>query len=105
MYSLRAYAEFHSTTAYLKNPPDSYLLPAVDLDAGFRLIEDRINAGEYSGEYDYAVDLLRLYRSTHDGHFTFNSDILSNAFIFRRPVTLVSVSVTGTALPEVYVGG
>jgi hypothetical protein len=47
---LLAYSEFQSTLAYLKDPPEGYLYPAVDIVSGLERIGERVAAGRYSGE-------------------------------------------------------
>lgn len=39
----------------------------------------------------------------HDGHFVYIPDSIGNIFNFGRPTPLVSVSVDGVSIPEVYV--
>jgi hypothetical protein len=46
-----------------------------------------------------------LFQSVHDGHFRFAPDLLSKAVQFRRPVSIVSVSMDGVEVPKVYVRG
>ena len=38
----------------------------------------------------------------HDGHFRFFPDLLTNALTFQRQIPVVSVSVDGTSLPQIY---
>ena len=49
--------QFQSTLAYLKNPPSSYPLPAVDLIGGLDRISSAITDGKYSDEYSIEVCL------------------------------------------------
>ena len=46
-----------------------------------------------------------LFQGVHDGHFRFVPDLLSKAVQFRRPVSIVSVSMDGVEVPSVYVKG
>ena len=47
--------QFQSTLAYLKNPPPSYPLPAVDLVGGLDNISTSIANEDYTNEYDIEV--------------------------------------------------
>jgi len=52
--------QFHSTLAYLKNPPPGYPLPAVDLIEGLKNISATITSGRYTNEYDIEVRTFNL---------------------------------------------
>lgn len=65
--------QFQSTLAYLKNPPSSYPLPAVDLIGGLNNIKTSIASGEYTNEYDievgnFAMVFLYRYPETRNPH-------------------------------------
>ena len=47
--------QFQSTLAYLKAPPPSYPLPAVDLVGDLNNISTFVANGKYSNEYDIEV--------------------------------------------------
>lgn len=105
MKSLIAYSEWQSTLDYLKDPPSDYAYPAIDIIKEFQNITDSIESGIYEKEYEYATEVHRVVQQSHDGHFSFQPDILFNAFTFARTVQLVSVSIDGKELPKVYVIG
>ena len=174
MYALQPLFEFQTTIAYLKNPPEGYLFPALDFWAEFEKIVSNVQNGAYNskcfhlaslffppttdfvhlslgalwmkmsacaslvshstcsflafyyikvaasflivtqsmhaactaadtytGEYDFQIDISALTRATRDGHFAFSGDA-TRLFQFSRRITPVSVSLNGTALPQVY---
>jgi hypothetical protein len=105
--SLRTYVEFQSSKEYLQNPPQGYLLPALDIDAELDGIQQKVEAGEYMGEYDFQLDIVSLLLSAHDGHLSWNGDVYG-AFTFVRLAGgsgLYSVSSDGVQPPLVYVTG
>jgi hypothetical protein len=61
-----------------------------------------ITAGAYANEHAFQADLFRVFNLAHDGHLRFMPDLLSKALVFARPVSLVSVSLDGIAVPRVY---
>ena len=92
-------------TSYLKAPPSGYLEPAVDLPAVFDAIQAKLNNGSYSNEYQFEADLFRTFNLAKDGHFRFFPDALTGVLRFSRNVGLVSVSLTGSDIPKIYVHG
>ncbi|KAI0411557.1 hypothetical protein F5X98DRAFT_357027 [Xylaria grammica] len=96
---IRKYIQFQSTLEVLKNPPDTYLSPAVDILGGL----DKIGNTVYTNQYQFDFDLRTLIRSATDGHFLILPCSL-NAFTFFRQEasSLVSVSQDGLAQPEIY---
>ncbi|CZR64528.1 uncharacterized protein PAC_14426 [Phialocephala subalpina] len=96
------FIEWQTTTAYLKDPPEGYTEPAVDLKAGFAAVLANISSGVYETEYQFQASLWKVVNSAHDGHFRFLPDLLSKAIGFRRPLPLVSVSFDEVSSPKVY---
>lgn len=96
--------QFHSTLAYLAEPPRGYQQPAVDLLAGLAEIQRGIDNGMFPSEHDFESALYRLLTAAHDDHLTATGGILST-FVFGAPWDIVSVSVDGTEPPKVYVSG
>ena len=94
--------QFHSTLAYLKNPPSSYQQPAVDIEAGLQRIQDEINKGTFPNQYAFEATLQNLVYSAHDAHLQLQSGIL-DVFTFMSPYSLVSLSQDGVQIPKVYV--
>lgn len=89
----------------MKSPPPGYLLPAVDIRAGFQAILQNVSDGAYTSEYEFQAAILKLVNSVHDAHFRFLPDLLSKAITFSRPLSLVSVSIDGKASPKIYTTG
>jgi len=96
--------QFQSTLAYLKNPPRSYQQPAIDVQASLNTIWQRVQAGEFQNEYTFEVAVQQVIYATHDDHVTLSAGILS-AFTFGSPLSIVSASTNGIALPKVYIQG
>ncbi|KAF2652419.1 hypothetical protein K491DRAFT_681348 [Lophiostoma macrostomum CBS 122681] len=103
--ALPPFLEWQSTIKGLKNPPPEYaakVQPPIDILGGIEQIAADIDAGKYTGEYDFGFDLYNLITSSHDGHFNYIPDSVGIIFAFGRPVPLVSVSEDGQKLPSVF---
>ena len=103
--SFQHFFEFQSTTIYNKNPPSTYLMPAVDAFATFDQIRDNITSDAYHGEYDFQMALYKLVIAIHDDHLEYVPDLVADSFSFTRPVSLASISTDGVSLPKLYVVG
>jgi len=96
---------------YVHQPFHFYVPVEANICAAYSLIVqaefDRIylqaQAGSYAGEYDFGFDLYRSMQHVHDGHFVYYPDSVTLIFSFARSMPLVSVSLDGLSLPEVYV--
>ena len=99
--SLYPYLKWQTTLSYAKNPPKKYPMPAFDFWAAFNEIGRKLSISQYTNEYAFGLDLGKIFRSVHDGHFGFVPDIVAKVFSFRRRIALVSVSLDGLA-PKVY---
>lgn len=101
--SLKVFASWQSTRTYLKNPPPTYPFPAVDIDAGLDTISTTATNGGYKNEYDFGVDLLKLWGSAHDVHLGHIPDVFK-VFEFRNQLTsdLVSISIDGKSPPTLH---
>ncbi|KAL2061599.1 hypothetical protein VTL71DRAFT_6976 [Oculimacula yallundae] len=101
--SLKAYASWQSTLAYLKNPPNTYMLPATDIMGGLDNISSTAVAGGFQSEYDFQLSVVKLITSAHDGHFGYRPDAFK-AFTFRNTMAsdIVSVSADGKGVPKLY---
>ena len=93
--------QFQSTLAYLKDPPQGYQQPAVDVLQVLGQIQNNVTAGAYKNQYTFEADIQLLVNRMHDSHVTLSSGIL-DAFSFVSPVGLVSASADGKQLPEIY---
>ncbi|KAK8189978.1 uncharacterized protein BKA78DRAFT_353463 [Phyllosticta capitalensis] len=93
--------DWQSTLAYLKNPPNGYSNPSIDLKAGLQNISDTVNQGGYTNDYDVQLDISNLLDKAYDGHLSYVSD-MAGVIIFGRVGGLVSVSLDGSSLPGVF---
>lgn len=96
--------QFQSTLALLKNPPEGYQQPPVDVIAELGLIQNKISSGEYKNQYVFEADLQLLINRIHDAHVYLSAGILA-PFAFVSPFGLVSASKDGKAPPEIYFQG
>lgn len=89
--------------AWLKDPPASYMLPAVDILGGLDNISATAVAGRFASEYEFQLSIVELISAAHDGHFAYRPDVFK-AFIFRNNLVadLVSVSRDGLEVPKLY---
>ncbi|KAF2856628.1 hypothetical protein T440DRAFT_549982 [Plenodomus tracheiphilus IPT5] len=104
--SMVPYIRWHSTTAWLKDPPAEYVEKVqdpVDVWGGLDNIREKVSAGDYKNEFEFGFELYLLLQSTHDGHLVFVPDVVGTVFNYARPVPLISVSSDGQELPKPYV--
>lgn len=94
--------QFQSTLAYIKNPPPGYQQPAVDVLAELQSIKDNVTTNVYKNQYQFEIDLHRLFYSTHDAHLYFTAGITA-AFSFLAPFSITAASSDGKSLPQVYI--
>lgn len=52
--------EIQSTLGFLKNPPEEYLMPGVDLLGGLSTMREMLQNGTYEEQYDFITDLNNL---------------------------------------------
>ncbi|EGX94249.1 pyridine nucleotide-disulfide oxidoreductase family protein [Cordyceps militaris CM01] len=99
--ALEPYLDWQSDAAYLKDPPTDYEYSPYDLFAGFKEVMSKVDAGKYSGEYEFQKDIQqKIYFPGVDGHFWLTADSMS-VFSFRSPRGVVSYSEDGVALPVI----
>lgn len=96
------FLQFHSTLAYLKDPPPSYQQPSIDVLASLDALEAQVQAGAFKTEYDFEVALQTVIYAIHDAHVFLSAGILS-IFTFGSPLRIVSVSSNGIELPKIYI--
>ncbi|MCJ1392701.1 hypothetical protein MMC18_005572 [Xylographa bjoerkii] len=96
------YLQFQSTLAFLKNPPQGYLLPGVDIIGGVQAIRSNVTNEVYPGEYAFQLDLWNLVNNAHDGHLIWVGDVLQSALVFQFGWNLASVSSDGNAEPSIF---
>ncbi|KAL9029600.1 MAG: hypothetical protein Q9196_002174, partial [Gyalolechia fulgens] len=94
--------QFQSTLSYLSNPPPTYNQPSVDLLGGLDAIQQAVNRGAYTNEYDFEAAVQKLVYSTHDAHLILYAGALS-VFTFGAPLSIVSLSSDGIALPKIFI--
>ncbi|VUC36433.1 unnamed protein product [Clonostachys rosea] len=92
----------YSTLSFLKNPPESYQQPSIDVMAQLDKIAEKAKRGNYTNFYEYESDLSLLGYQAHDQHFRLRN---AGMFQFRwyLPHDIVSVSRDGKEVPQVYV--
>jgi hypothetical protein len=94
--------QFQSTLAYLKDPPEDYQQPPIDVLEVLDQIKRNVTAGVYPNQYTFEADLQLLVNRMHDSHVTLNAGILK-AFSFVSPLGIFSASVDGKKPPGVYI--
>ncbi|KAJ4299947.1 hypothetical protein N0V90_005195 [Kalmusia sp. IMI 367209] len=93
--------QFQSTLAYLKDPPEGYQQPPVDVVAELGLLQQNVAAGQYTTQYAFEADLQLLVNRFHDSHVYLSAGLLA-PFTFISPFYLVSASRDGKEIPEIY---
>ncbi|OCT55114.1 peptidase S41 family protein [Cladophialophora carrionii] len=99
---LKAWVEWQSTLAWLKDPPPDWPFPPVDLTSELQKLGDKVQDGTITSEIDFEWQLVDIITSARDGHLTFAPDAYSVFAYFNPLGSLVSVSADGKQLPEVY---
>ncbi|KAK3074426.1 hypothetical protein LTR53_003157 [Teratosphaeriaceae sp. CCFEE 6253] len=104
--SIRPYLNWQTTIEYIKDPPAEYAAKVqgipYDFYAKYERIYSNAVSGSYANEYEFGFDLYLCFQATHDGHFVYYPDSVNSIFSFGRTTPLVSVSVDGISVPEVY---
>lgn len=97
------YLEFQSTIGLLKDPPEEYLLPGVDVFGGMQQISQNIDAGVYASQWAFEKDMHNLVNFLpHDFHLNLAMP-LTTVFSFRSGEPIVSISDnSGVSVPQVY---
>jgi hypothetical protein len=99
------FIEFQSTLAYLKDPPLGYPLPGVDIFGGLEEITEKVSRMVYQNQYEFERELhLLINTRARDFHFNLPMPLVSLfEFVASSDVALVSVSVDGNSLPDIYI--
>lgn len=87
--------QFQSNLAYLKNPPEGYDNPAVDILGGLADIRGRASDNGYANQYEFEAEIAILLDSARDGHLGFYGPTYAGAVRWRRDIVLVSLSQDG----------
>lgn len=96
--------QFQSTLAYLRDPPEGYQQPPVDVVAELGSIKAKVQNGYYQNEYAFEADVQRVVYEIKDAHVDLRAGILA-PFSFASPWQIAAVSVDGVAAPQVYITG
>jgi len=99
---LSRYIQYQSTLAYLRNPPSGSGQEPIDVLEELEKIASDVETGVLTGEYEFETRVTKVVGLTHDGHFAIPFSLF-NLFTFRAPFGLVSISVDGVQLPELFV--
>jgi len=79
-------------------------LVGVDILGGLAKISDNIRSGAYKNQFSFEKDLYTLVNVLpRDFHMNLPLPLISSIFEFNRQLGLVSVSLNGQALPQLYV--
>lgn len=79
-------------------------MPPTDLLGGVDQILAKVKNSSYSSQFEMDLDLSRLVDSAHDGHLTIQL-CSQSVFSWNTNLPLVSISIDGLALPQVYTLG
>jgi hypothetical protein len=88
-------AQFQSNLAYIRNPPEGYDNPPVDVLAGLADIRSKVSDNAYANQFDFEADISSLLSSARDGHLGFDGPTFAGAVRWRRDIPLISVSRNG----------
>jgi hypothetical protein len=80
---LGTFVEFQSDLAYLRSPPAGRIYPAIDILAGLNLLSTQLRDDVYKFEYEFQMDVFKLFSLAYDGHLTYIPDIV-DVFAFVR---------------------
>ena len=99
-------AQFQSNLAYLKNPPNGYHNPPVDILGGLADIRSKASRDEYANQFEFETEIAYLLNSARDGHLGFEGPTFAGAVRWLREsdIALVSASLDGGP-PRVYALG
>ena len=80
---LKAFVEFQSDLSYLRDPPVGRIYHPVDILAGLDELTSQLEGDAYNNEYDFQMDVFKVFSSAYDGHFLYVPDIVG-VFSFSR---------------------
>ncbi|USP73001.1 hypothetical protein yc1106_00275 [Curvularia clavata] len=101
---IKKISQFQSTLAYLKDPPEGYPNPAVDIIAELDNLKSNVDAGQYDNEFDFESDIAALMTKARDGHLGWNGMAYAGVFAWRRSsnIGLISASTDGSQAPQIW---
>ncbi|ORY06404.1 hypothetical protein BCR34DRAFT_571405 [Clohesyomyces aquaticus] len=94
--------QFQSTLAFLKQPPQGYQQPSIDVLEELNRIQDNVNAGLYTTQYIFEAEIQLVINRIHDAHISLSGGILA-PFGFASPYGLISASADGHQTPSIYI--
>ena len=95
---LRAFLEFQSDLDYLQDPTIGRIYPGVDLLAGLDKLTSLLRDDFYDNEYDFQLDVFKLFSAAYDGHLSYTPDIV-DVFAFGR---LLNADLDDQGLPAYF---
>ncbi|KAI4676907.1 uncharacterized protein J4E84_009207 [Alternaria hordeiaustralica] len=93
--------QFQSTLEYLKAPPAGYQRAPFDVDHALEQIKQNVTTAVYNNQYEFEAQVQLLVTQIRDTHVVLNAGALS-AFSFAGSFGLVSASIDGKQVPEIY---
>ncbi|KAK8008103.1 hypothetical protein PG991_010654 [Apiospora marii] len=94
--------QFQTTWSLLKNPPEGYQQPAVDLQQGLADLRNNVTNNVYKNQYAFESDLQYLIYQVHDTHVDLSAGVLA-AFTFGSPYSIMSASIDGKQEPKLWI--
>lgn len=95
---LRTFLEFQSDLEYLEKPTIGRIYPGVDVMAGLDKLTSLLQDDSYDNEYDFQLDIFKLFSSAYDGHLLYIPDIV-DVFAYGR---LLSENLNDEGLPAYF---
>ncbi|UNI22368.1 hypothetical protein JDV02_008264 [Purpureocillium takamizusanense] len=99
---LTPYMEWHSTTEILKNPPEGYLVPGVDIFGGMQAIKQKLQGDGYKSQYEVMTDLQNIIIAANDNHLIYTPGMLGAFRLMRPDFDFMSISEDGRKTPEIF---
>lgn len=103
--SIRPYLNWQTTFEYVQDPPKEYaekVQPPYDFYGHYDSIYAKAKANAYANEREFGWELYECFQKVHDGHFVYYPLATNGIFYFGRTTPLVSVSLDGESIPQVY---
>ncbi|OAA63794.1 peptidase S41 family protein [Cordyceps fumosorosea ARSEF 2679] len=99
---LSPYIDYQSTLEILKNPPEEYLLPGVDIMGGIDAMRKKLQGNGYESQFEVMTDLRSLFVAANDNHFGYTPGLFNAFRQVREDFEFVSISSDGRELPEIF---
>lgn len=98
--------QFQSNLANMKNPPEGYPNPPVDILGGLNEIRSAVSNNKIPNQYDLEKEIDLLFNRGRDGHLSFLGPTYAGTVRWRRDprIILTAASLDGKA-PKVYTYG